>query len=686
MFSPDVKRSILLAVALATALSTTVPAQTPPQNPAQRDAQRPPGTEQQQQIPESARPRPSDPTRPPGTEQPAPQAPPGQSLPPSNRTTAPRSTPQQPSVLTQPVETATPSTDQTGEPREPNLPPVEQRPVPPIPSLVRLGVQNGNTLALTMNEAIKRALANNNDIEVARDQVRYNETVLRAFEGVFDPVLNYTPQVNNFVRPVTSIFGGGTPSGTVAITDLNNNLSLSKRFARGGGNYQYFFNNTREMTTATSSTLNPFYSANQGVTFTQPLWRDRSIDRNRQQIRVQRKRLAQSDADFRRSTIEVISRVQRAYWDLVFALRDQENQIANLNLARENFRSTEASVAAGASAPLVRAEVQTELSNREASLLSSSQQVSFAENNLKQLILRDPLAPEWSAALMPTDVPSFDEHPVNLEESLKEARSNRPELKRLKLEDEVSNINIQYFTNQTKPVVDIQATLSTTGLAGTPAPNFVGGTSTSPLIGTDPLLVNSNSSAFLLNGLNATRQQLGLPTLNAPSITRANPSVPSQFVGGYGQTLQNLFGFSTRNIVVGVTIQLPLRSRTAKANLAGARILKEQLQASVRSQDQTIEVEVRNAAQAVETARRRVLAAREARRNAEIQLQGEQRLFQVGRSTTFVLFTRENTLVNARNQELRAETDYNKALAELQRATSTTLRSNNVIIDSPISQ
>ena len=232
----------------------------------------------------------------------------------------------------------------------------------------------------------------------------------------------------------------------------------------------------------------------------------------------------------------------------------------------------------------------------------------------------------------------------------------------------------------------MQATLSTTGLAGNPTANFVGGTSTSALISTDPLLINSSSTAFLFNQLNLTRQQLGLAPIAAPTITTTNPSVPSQFVGGYGQTLQNLFGFSTRNIVVGVTIQLPLRNRTAEANLAGARILKEQVQATVRSQDQAIEVEVRNAAQAVETARRVVLAAREARRNAEIQLQGEQRLFQVGRSTTFLLFTRENTLVNARNQELRAETDYNKALADLQRATSTTLRSNNVILDSPVSQ
>jgi outer membrane protein TolC len=131
---------------------------------------------------------------------------------------------------------------------------------------------------------------------------------------------------------------------------------------------------------------------------------------------------------------------------------------------------------------------------------------------------------------------------------------------------------------------------------------------------------------------------------------------------------------------VGVAIQIPFKNKTAEANLAGARIQQEQLLASTRSQEQLIEVDVRNAAQAMETARLRVLAAREARASAELQLEGEQRLYQVGRSTTFILFQRENALTNARNAELRAETDYNKALADLQRATSTTLRANNVSV------
>jgi len=94
-------------------------------------------------------------------------------------------------------------------------------------------------------------------------------------------------------------------------------------------------------------------------------------------------------------------------------------------------------------------------------------------------------------------------------------------------------------------------------------------------------------------------------------------------------------------------------------------------------------LEVRNAAQAVETARLRVQAATRARENAQIQLEGERKLFEAGKSTTFLLFQRENALTNARNAEIRAETDYSKAITDLQRATSTTFLMNNIDVESP---
>ena len=81
--------------------------------------------------------------------------------------------------------------------------------------------------------------------------------------------------------------------------------------------------------------------------------------------------------------------------------------------------------------------------------------------------------------------------------------------------------------------------------------------------------------------------------------------------------------------------------------------------------------------------RRQVLTARAARESVEVQLAGEWKRFQTGLSTTFLVFQYQTQLVNARTAELRAEANYNQAIASLQRATSTTLRDNNVTIVTP---
>src|SRR5581483_9484003 len=386
--------------------------------------------------------------------------------------------------------------------------------------------------------------------------------------------------------------------------------------------------------------------------------------------------LEQSDSDFRQRTIQIISQVQAAYWNLVFALKNQQNQLDSLNVARQNMRNIEIEIGAGAKAPLDRAQVQTDIASREANLYIATQQVSVAENTLKQLMLKDPSSPEWSAQLTPTDRPSFDLSPVNLTAALDDAHKNRPELRRLNLQRDINSVDLQFYKNQTLPQVDIQSTVATTGLAGTqlgtPAGTLV------PLISGNPA---TSSSAFLLSQIQALRTAAGLPLATVPNV--ATSGVAPYLIGGYGKDLTNLFGFGTRNMTVGVAISFPFHNKTAEANLASARIQREQLDASFRSQDQAIESVVRNAAQSVDTAQKRVVASRAARESAEAQLAGEQKLYEVGRSTTFLLLQRQQELTAARTNELQAQTDYNKALADLQRATGSTLRANNVEVNNP---
>ena len=549
---------------------------------------------------------------------------------------------------------------------EPSAPTTTSVPAPVRSNLARVGVVSGQPLSLSLDEAIRKALANNNTIEVTRDDVRFQETQIRSILGFFDPVFNVTP---TYTRNSTT----GSASGTNDFT-LNSNVTHFLR--HGGGNYQAFFNNTRTENAFSQQQVSSgnlggsggsaIYSSQIGVRYTQPLFRNLKIDATRRNLKIARRRLEQTDADFRRQTIEIIAQVQRTYWDLVFALRDQQNRQANLDLSRENLRQVEARIAAGASAPLARWEVETELANRESDLILATQQVSITENNLKQLLLKDATSPEWTSSYVPTDKPAFSLDAVNLDAAIKDAMDNRHELRRLKLASDINKVDLAYYKDQTKPRIDLNTTFSLDGLS-------LGGASTDPIITRQ----FTGNDEILLNALNTL---LPTPIINTPVTI---PGTSSFLVGGFGRSLANTFRSDSPNYSVGVTISFPFRNRTAKADLAGARVLENQIATQTRAQEQVVIVEVRNAVQAVETARQRVLAARRARENAEELLKGERALFDNGRSTTFLLFQRENALTNARNLEIRAETDYNKAIADLQRATSTTFQMNNIDIVSP---
>src|SRR6185436_11033166 len=96
----------------------------------------------------------------------------------------------------------------------------------------------------------------------------------------------------------------------------------------------------------------------------------------------------------------------------------------------------------------------------------------------------------------------------------------------------------------------------------------------------------------------------------------------------------------------------------------------------------TVQVDVRNALQSVVASKMRYEAAQAGALAAEAQYNGEVERYRAGLSTNFVVLQRQTDLSVARGTEVRALTDYNKALADLQRVTGMTLTTNNVEITS----
>lgn len=529
----------------------------------------------------------------------------------------------------------------------------------------RVGVDSAKRVTLSLRDAVMLALENNRDIEIERENVRMTEADLRASQGAYDPSFVSSLAYEHRNSPVASALAGGQ-NGALTTTGVVGSAGLSQRIPWQGGSLQANFDNNRSTTQSTFVDLNPQYTTTFGLTFTQPLFRNRLIDAPRRQIRIAKKRLDISDSQFRQRAIEIITQVQRAYWDLVFARRDYDIKRESLEVGKTQLEHNERLVEAGTLAPADVISTRVEVERRQDELEAATEAIQRAENSLKSLMLQPSNSEMWSSVIETTEQPqTSDNTKLPIQDALAMAFKGRPEMEQFRLRGELNQVDTAFFRDQTKPQIDFFATYATTGLAGSLRTSNA---------------VSPFASLFIrLNELSALS---GLPPISGGT----GGGVPSDFVGGYGQSLGNLFKNEFRTFRVGVNINLPLRNRTAKAQLD--RSLAEGRQIDVQKQRtmQNIEVEVRNSLQAVETARRRVEAAKNSRINAELQLQSEQRKFDAGQSTNFFVLDRQNALSAAQGRELRALTDYNKAIAELQRAVSTTLTINNISVNSAVAQ
>lgn len=538
----------------------------------------------------------------------------------------------------------------------------------------RVGVKEGVVESLSLQDAITRALQNNLDIEVFRQGVQASQYNLFATRGVYDIVSGATLNYESRTFPVASIFAGGDASSAITQKEFTYDFTTSKLIESTGGSYQVDFLNNRLNTSATSSTLTTQYNPTLTFSFAQPLMRNLSIDQNRRLTQLAKKSLDLSDSEFRQRVIEIINQVQRAYWDLVFSIRNEQIARDSVELTRVQLQNNQKMVEAGALPPIDLRATEAALESRKGDVITALQSITTSENTLKGLLIKDANDKLWDAQIEPTDQPQSDQPTISLTEASQLALTNRPELDQMRLEAEQKQIDIKFFENQTKPQVDLVGFYSNTGLAGTPSDVVSGGGGFDSV--TQGLLTNLN---FVLNDLGRD------PFNPVPRpATTLGANVPDRFSGGYFRALSNLFSQDFRTYQFGVRLSFPWRNRTAEGNLGRTLAEARQLDARQRQLVQTVQIEVRNALQAVEAARQRFEAARAGRIAAEAQYKGEVERYRAGLSTNFLVLEQENDLAIARGNEVRALTDYNKALADLQRVTGMTLVNNNLQVTARI--
>jgi HAE1 family hydrophobic/amphiphilic exporter-1 len=507
-------------------------------------------------------------------------------------------------------------------------------PMPAAEEPVRVGV--GLTQKkLMLKDALELAIANNLDIQIEKTNTVLTRSQYRQTFGVWDPFLGYRPALAYNVTPTGNALQA--PDGRLVDHVFNNNFQFRQNMPWYGTRLSADFNNGRLSTSNPFLGLNPFIQSSINLTLTQPLLRGFKIDNDRNQIRLRKKAIDISEADYELRVVDIVTRVQNAYWDLVAARQDAQVKKQSVDLARDQYERSKRQIDAGTLAPVELAAAAAELERRQDTWYTAIGVVTEVENILKVFLAGGRDQTLWDDEIVPLEQQSMSPPTVpELKEAVRDAIAKRPELKSFRLRLESNSYNKELAKDQLMPGLNLAAGYTATGLGGA---------------------VTRIPSPF-------------------PGFGSLRP--PGEFIGGYGTTLSNLFGGNFSSYQAGIQFDWNIRNRAAQETVAQANLAERTLNLQRARTEQLIEADVRNALQALRTSEQRIAAADASARAAKEKLESEQRLFETGESTNFLVLTRQNEYADSLRRGLSARLDRNKAIARLEQALGTTLATHSI--------
>ena len=516
-----------------------------------------------------------------------------------------------------------------------------------LPDLGRVGVNMTDQRSMTLQDVVALALENNKDIQVTKQNIRIAEFDLKSARGVYEPHFTGQTYYEHAPIPNVSFFNPGVTQYT------NNNLvftaGINAYVPKFGTIFNVSTNDNRLASSNPISIFSPQYNGAITASVTQPLFRGRSFDQQRRTIEITKRNLNLTDAQFRQRTIETVANVERAYWDLTYALRNLQVQRDSLKDAEAQVEHNRRLVEEGQLAPIDVVASETQVANLEQSVYDALNVVNLSENNLKNLVSPDRNAAIWTQAITPVESVEVVTPTVTLTDAVETALQNRPELDVIQAQKEINEVDQRYYREQKKPQIDLVASYTSSGIGGVLSPNF-----------TNPFAQNCQTDAC--------RQQ----------AQQAIDTLVSN-VGGPGTVFTDIFSNKYPTFRFGINFNVPLfGDKTAKAQYGRSLVEGERIETQREQLEQGIQVDVRNALQTVHTNEARLRAAAIARENSQKQYESEQRKLDEGQSDIYRVLDRQTALTAARSNELRARTELNKAITDLERAMGNTLKENGI--------
>ena len=558
-----------------------------------------------------------------------------------------------------------------------------------------------NKLQISLQDAVELALENNLDIAVQRYYPWISDAgLLNAnagntgfstpgvaigassaavnpfvfFNQNFDPLVTSTSSISSAVTPINNAFTSG--AGTTGVASIvSHQASFNNQYSQTfhtGTNLAVAWDNARSSSNI-ANFFNPDVSSNLQVTLSQPLLNGFGKELWTRNIRIANNNRKIADWAFTQQAITTITTTVDDYWELVYARENVKVNERAVAVAQKLYEDNKKQLEIGSMAPLDVTRSESELATDTQTLIFAQTTQLQDEQTLKNDISKDPLAPNIiNVEIIPTDQPSQPEvvEAPTFEDAIKEAFAKRPELQEEAYNLKNAEIDVRATKNALLPSLTASAFYESQGLAG----NSLVPTG-SQRISTGVPIVDANGNPVLV-----TENVGGVPT-QVPifeSATVPTSTTPSHqgFTTAQNQVFHNRFPVYAGQL----TLTLPLRNRSAQAFHVRSLLVQRQLETQMQQLRNAALLDVRKSYIALTQGRAQVASASKARQLQQETFDAEQKKYQLGASTVYLVIQTQRDLIQAEGNEIRALANLVEAKAAYERSVGRTLEVNHVTI------
>ncbi len=312
---------------------------------------------------------------------------------------------------------------------------------------------------LDLPEAITIAMKHNLGISLARENVELAQLgVASAKASMYEPTVsaNYGHGSSTTPPPTAQ---AGAPGSSIVSTNDSWGVSINQRLPTGA-QVTVSTGNGRSASSSGTAVYPLGYTANVGLSITQPLLRGFSRDLAIPQMAILTAELSSESArrGFETTAASLVQQTESAYWDVVSALYQYDLAIKSQNAAEDTVVLTRRQIAAGLFPASNLTAAEATFAEHKLTVLSAEAAIASSSDTLRAALAlpRD----QWTRPILPTEKPRFEPVPVtSVDDALASAIKHRPEIAQSDLAMKSELLAMRKAQNDALP--DISIGLST---------------------------------------------------------------------------------------------------------------------------------------------------------------------------------------------------------------------------------